>query len=447
MARFQQNFSDSNNGWDVTVYWECEYGDTTAYMWWEVNQNSYGRTFAVVESGNSSNKINSGTYLTVGKAYYLQVFKNGAYSQQDGPFTITTPGPPTYTLYISQGTGVNISVKRNGVALYSGATITQGDSLSITISAETGYDIETRSHNDGVYTVYGDVNVYATAEKKTYILSISQGTGTTISVKRNGTALSNGATITRGDSLVITISANAGYDLASRSHDDGTYSVSGNISVSATATVKSFKLTIDAGTGSSITVNRTSSPKQGATTGNLSNGATIYYSDVLKITFGALTGYDLASNKVNNSTFASGDSYTVTAAVSVKSTATVKSFKLSISADTGSTITVNRTSSPKANATTGNLVNGATVYYSDVLKIVASADLSYEIEALLVNGNAFTSGNSHTVVGAVSVVTSMGRLGLAYINGEQYIIVIDEETEWVQCIPQVDNKTGWDICS
>ena len=27
------NYSDSNNGWDVTIYWECEYGDTSAYMY------------------------------------------------------------------------------------------------------------------------------------------------------------------------------------------------------------------------------------------------------------------------------------------------------------------------------------------------------------------------------------------------------------------------------
>lgn len=150
-----------------------------------------------------------------------------------------------------------------------------------------------------------------------YTLTISKGTGTSITVKRNGTTLSNGATIQKGDSLTITISANTGYDLASMSHDDGTYTVSGNIRVSATATVKSYKLTISAGTGSTITVNRTSSPKKGASTGNLSDGATIYYSDVLEITFAAGAGYEITTHTVNGSAFTSGNTHTVTANVTV----------------------------------------------------------------------------------------------------------------------------------
>lgn len=154
-------------------------------------------------------------------------------------------------------------------------------------------------------------------------LSISQGTGTTITVKRGSTTLSNGATLKKGDSITITISANTGYNLSSQSHSNGTYTVSGNVSVSASASVKSFKLSISAGTGSSVTVNRTSSPKKGASTGNLSSGATIYYSDVLKITFTASTGYEIATHTVNGSSFTSGSSHTVTANVSVVATAAV----------------------------------------------------------------------------------------------------------------------------
>jgi hypothetical protein len=93
MATQWVNYSDSANGWDVTIYWECEPDDTSAYVWWTVNQNSYSRTFAIVVSGNSSNKLNSGVTLSVGTKCYFQVFKNGSYSQQKGPFTITAPEP------------------------------------------------------------------------------------------------------------------------------------------------------------------------------------------------------------------------------------------------------------------------------------------------------------------------------------------------------------------
>ena len=279
-------------------------------LFWRVRGRNPDTTHYITENRNSSGSF---TCSEDGKEFAFQVCSSsGSWSSGDF-FTVNFD----YTLTISQGTGTSITVKRNGTTLSNGATIKPGDSLSITISASTGYNISSSSHSNGTYTVSGDVYVYAYATLKTYTLSISQGTGSSISVKRNGAALSNGATITYGDSLAIAISANTGYDLSSRSHNDGTYTVSGNISVSATATVKSYKLSISAGTGSTITVNRTSSPKKGASTGNLSDGATIYYSDVLKITFAAGAGYEITTHTVNGTDFTSGNTHTVTANVTV----------------------------------------------------------------------------------------------------------------------------------
>lgn len=100
-------------------------------------------------------------------------------------------------------------------------------------------------------------------------------------------------------------------------HHTGGYTTS----YTASGTAK-FSLSISAGTGSTITVNRTSSPA-GLGTGNLSNGATIYKNDKLKITFSAKTNYKLLTNKVNSSTFTSGGTHTVSGNVSVTSTAQV----------------------------------------------------------------------------------------------------------------------------
>ena len=213
--------------------------------------------------------------------------------------------------------------------------------------------------------------------------------------------------------------------------------------------VETYELTVSAGTGSTIKVSRTSSPS--GLTGTLSNGAVIYAGDVLEITFAASTGYNLSTRTVNGSTFTSGNTHTVSAAVTVKSTATVKSFTLSISAGTGSTITVNRTSSPKKGASTGNLSDGATVYYSDVLKITTAASAGYEIATQTVNDIAFTSGDTHTVTANVTIVTLTNTLGLVYIdNGttlEAYLIYIDNGSSWDQHIPYIDNGSGWDMCN
>lgn len=249
-----------------------------------------------------------------------------------------------------------------------------------------------------------------------------------------------------------TANINLSFEAKLYSSSSGWKTITGTITkLTLTEYIPEYTLTISAGAGSSVTVRRTNSPKKGASTGTLSNGSTIYDQDVLQITFAASTGYNMGTHTVNGNSFTSGGSHTVSGSVSVVSTATVKSFTLSISAGTGSTITVNRTSSPKKGAATGALSDGATVYYSDVLKITFEAGAGYEITTHTVNGSAFTSGNTHTVTANVTVIAITNTLGLVYIdNGttlEAYLIYIDNGSSWEQHIPYIDNGSGWDMCN
>lgn len=101
-----------------------------------------------------------------------------------------------------------------------------------------------------------------------------------------------------------------------------------------------YALSISAGTGSSISVNRTSSPA-GLSTGVLSNGAVIYTNDKLKIEFSPSTNYKLLTTKVNNANFTSGSTHTVAGNVSVTSTAQVLASAVGATdANIGSTSTI-----------------------------------------------------------------------------------------------------------
>lgn len=82
-----------------------------------------------------------------------------------------------------------------------------------------------------------------------------------------------------------------------------------------------YSLTVNAGKGSAITVNRTSS--SAGQTGQLSSGAYLYYGDKLKITFSANTNYRLLTTTVNSASFVSGNLHTVSDNVLVESTAQV----------------------------------------------------------------------------------------------------------------------------
>lgn len=71
--------------------------------------------------------------------------------------------------------------------------------------------------------------------------------------------------------------------------------------------VRAFSLSISAGTGSIITVKRGGEA--------LSNGATIYYGDVLNISFSALTGYEVESAVLNGNEITSPYTHQVAGSV------------------------------------------------------------------------------------------------------------------------------------
>lgn len=83
-----------------------------------------------------------------------------------------------------------------------------------------------------------------------------------------------------------------------------------------------------------------------------------------------------------------------------------KPYTLSISQDVNTTISVTRISSPNQNAATGNLTNGSTIYYGDVLQINASANSGYNLSSFIVNNSNWTSGNTITVTSAISITTT-----------------------------------------
>lgn len=76
-------------------------------------------------------------------------------------------------------------------------------------------------------------------------------------------------------------------------------------------------------------------------------------------------------------------------------------YTLSISAGTGTAITVDNSTAGKT-----GLASGAMIAKGDVLKISFAANTGYELKTHTVNGGSFTSGGSHTVSGNVTVAAT-----------------------------------------
>lgn len=116
-------------------------------------------------------------------------------------------------------------------------------------------------------------------------------------------------------------------DAGTTSHDLTTFTV--------------YSLTISAGAGSSITVNRTYSNCSGVTIGNLSSGAKLYYNDKIKVTYAANTNYKVTSQKLNNADFVNNNTHIVTGNVTVSSTAQPLASDVGVAdANIGSTATI-----------------------------------------------------------------------------------------------------------
>lgn len=402
-------FSGGGSGSQSLSYYVQYQGDSTWHDLKQSNGNTYSWTATVNHStdGTATAQFNVSVRLYTSSYYFTFYSVSGSASINE---------TRQFTLSISAGTGSTITVKKGTTTLSNGATVTYGDSLIITFTANTGYDLGTHTVNGstftsgGTHTVTGAVSVVSTATKKTFTLAISAGTGSSITVKKGTTTLSNGATITYGDILTVTFGVSTGYNLGTHTVNGSTFTsgnnhtVTGAVSVISSATVKSFTLSVSVGAHTTIVVNRTSSLLGSGSTGNLSNGSTIYYNDVLEISFSVSDGCVLSTHTVNGSAFTSGSSHTVTAAVSVVSSATVNSYQLSLTAGNYVTLSVNRTSSPVQGAAEGYLSNGSTIYYGDILSVTYAISVGATVSVHTLNGSDFVSGVSHTVSASVTVI-------------------------------------------
>ena len=282
---------------------------------------------------------------------------------------------------------------------------------SVNISISSSIFVNPTGGGSQQYTIKGDSTTTAVSAT-TYALTISQGSNTSITVKRGSSALSNGAILLAGDSLVITFGTSTGYTLTTHTVNGNTftsgntYSVSGNVTVKSEAALATYTLTINQGVGTFISVQKGSD--------TLTNNATIYYGDSLTISITANTGYSLTTNTVNGNNFTSG-TYTVTGAIVVATTASVLSYEITIPTVDNCSFSVLRTSSPLQGANTGALANNSTIYYNDIISITAETSPGYGLSALTVNNVPFENGGSITVndnitISATVIVTTTYKL-------------------------------------
>lgn len=121
-------------------------------------------------------------------------------------------------------------------------------------------------------------------------------------------------------------------------------------------------------------------------------------------------------------------------------------FILSLTAE-NSTVGINRQSSPKAEAATGALANGAAIYTDDALIISAAVPTGYKLSALTLNGADIESGANVTVSGNAVVVGRGAPMATAdvYTNGAwgKHLIYIYPGGAWGLYQAEIYSDGAW----
>lgn len=249
--------------------------------------------------------------------------------------------------------------------------------------------------------------------RKVYTLTIpAKPTGVaSITVKRTASQMSDvsAATWNAGasaqnvevrykDTLTASASAKDGYNSPSLTWTSKT--VEGNVSLGCNGgSVKAFTLTKSSlPTGvSAHTVTRTSSPLAGAHTGALSNGATIYYGDVLTQSATAATGYNNPSVNWSSVTVTGNVTATVTAGSVAAQWRTIYSGSFTLTTSTFETITNYGVPNLKANVPTKLTGQLSITYtnYKEETNNYSAKENSKGLYSVSVSGTAYNSASAY----------------------------------------------------
>ena len=145
----------SNHGFGMNVHWDAPYGSTSAYVYWDLDYNDYGRTFNLYRRGEGT-RYNSGATVPFDE-YCIYVYKNGSYAAQSEWFTIEADAPPTYTVkYNNGGRGTAPSsqsaVSGKSITLRGKMSNVAGTSYTVKYNANGGSSTPSSSTSTYTYT-------------------------------------------------------------------------------------------------------------------------------------------------------------------------------------------------------------------------------------------------------------------------------------------------------
>ena len=305
-----------------------------------------------------------------------------------------------YRVSFTDPEGGKFSILYRGRWYYtSPMSIAYGESITIQLDADTGYQIDSIKFGDkavangSTNTITGACTITATTSLKTYTVTITNPVGATISATVNGTTnYTSTFTAKHGTSIKYNVLASTGYDVTSFTYGGATINngdtkvLTGNVTVTAAATLKSYEVNIIQPSDGTIRVG-----------GNTSKFTAKHFSSY-DVTLTPSTGYSVKSLTWNGKEITNGSKQTVTGVTAVTGATSAIPQAITITQPNNGTIKV------RYNGT--DYTSSFNVPYNSTITITATPNTGYKLNSLTYGGSAISSGTSKTVTGPVTITGS-----------------------------------------
>ena len=388
----------------------------------------YGSTVRVSISANTGYHVNDITWNGNSVA-------SGSTQTVTGNVTLTgSVSVNIYSVSFTNPIGAKFGILYQGVWYYdSPLNVAHGSTIRVQVDPNTGYQVDsiklgnTVITNGSDQTITGATSLTATASLKTYTVTINNPTGATISATVNGTNYTNTFTAKHGTSIKYNVSASTGYDVTSFTYGGTTINngdtrvLTGNVTVTAAATLKTYEVNIIQPSDGTIRVG-----------GNTSKFTAKHFSSY-DVTLTPATGYGVESLTWNGSEIANGSKQTVTGATTVTGTTSAIPQTITITQPSNGIIKV------RYNGT--DYTSSFSVPYNSTITITATPNTGYKLNSLTYGDSAINSGVSKTVTGPVTITGSFAVItnGVEFTQPENGSITVTyngiEHTSSINNIP------------
>ena len=306
-----------------------------------------------------------------GSGYRVRLVSTN-YPMVGGNIQTISIAPSTYTVTVAAN-------PTNAGTVTGGGTYNQGQSCTVSATANTGYTFTNWTENGNVvssnatytFNVEGNRNLVANFTLNNYTVTVSANPS-------NGGSVTGGGTFTYGQSCTVTATANTGYTFSNWTENGNVVSSNANY----TFTVNSNRTLVANFTENTYTITVSVNPSNG---GTATGGGTFTYGQSCTVTAAANTGYTFTNWTENGNVISSNADYTFT----------VEGNRNLVANFTAITYTITVSANPSNSGTTSG---GGTYTHGQSCTVIATSADGYTFMNWTENGSVVSTDANYSFI-------------------------------------------------